>query len=124
MFILVIGVLDCIVGEVKVNELYQGSIIGEISVLGLSSVRTATLRANTVCLAQMLHRPIFMKYLAEFPREMVQFQEVGTARLENLPISGDANIFKKQRLFRGCDPAFFGGSSQAFTSQVSLRWPE
>jgi hypothetical protein len=79
---------------------------GEIAVLGLAKFRTATLQANTVCLAQMLHRPIFMKYLSEFPREMIQFQEVGTARLEKTPVSGDANLFKKQPLFSACEPAF------------------
>jgi len=25
----------------------------------------------------MLHRSVFMKYVAEFPREMVQFQDAG-----------------------------------------------
>lgn len=112
MFILVQGILDCIVGDKKVSELHQGSIIGEIAVLGLSSVRTATLRAKDVCLVQMLHRPVFMKYLAEFPREMIHFQEVGAARLEKIPIAGDANIFRQQLLFRDCDSAFLDRLSE------------
>eukprot|EP00747_Dinoflagellata_sp_TGD_P061487 gnl/TRDRNA2_/TRDRNA2_152542_c1_seq3.p1 gnl/TRDRNA2_/TRDRNA2_152542_c1~~gnl/TRDRNA2_/TRDRNA2_152542_c1_seq3.p1 ORF type:complete len:854 (+),score=199.68 gnl/TRDRNA2_/TRDRNA2_152542_c1_seq3:358-2562(+) len=106
MFIVVQGTLDCFVAGAKVSELQQGSIIGEIAVLGLSNVRTATLRAQTVCLVQVLHRSIFMKYLSEFPREMIQFQEVGTQRLEKIPVHEYSNIYRKQMLFRDCSPEF------------------
>eukprot|EP00930_Biecheleria_cincta_P032247 TRINITY_DN22380_c0_g1_i1.p1 TRINITY_DN22380_c0_g1~~TRINITY_DN22380_c0_g1_i1.p1 ORF type:complete len:1720 (+),score=390.07 TRINITY_DN22380_c0_g1_i1:389-5161(+) len=109
MYILVQGEVDVIIGkdedEVVVNLLMQGAVIGEIAVLGLSDTRTATLRARRVCLVQVLHRSILMKYLAEFPREIAQFQEVGAARLAKTGIKNQ-NLFPSQALFKDCQQAF------------------
>jgi len=99
MFMLVQGTLDVIIKGKKQSELHKGSIIGEIAVLGLAGARTATLQAKTVCLVQVLHRSIFMKYLSDFPREMIQFQEIGAARLEKVPIALDMNMFRRQIMF-------------------------
>lgn len=109
MFILVQGVLDVLVlkegSNIKVNELNAGSVIGEIAVLGLANHRTATLRAQKVCLVQVLHRPILMKYLNEFPREIATFQEVGASRLAKSGVSKNT-LFQQQVLFRDCSAAF------------------
>lgn len=109
MFILVKGVLDVLVwkegANVKVNELPAGSVIGEIAVLGLANHRTATLRAQKVCLVQVLHRPILMKYLNEFPREIATFQEVGASRLAKSGVSKNA-LFQQQVLFQESSAAF------------------
>ncbi|CAK9103163.1 cAMP-dependent protein kinase regulatory subunit (cAPK regulatory subunit) (Bypass of cyclase mutations protein 1) (Protein kinase A regulatory subunit) (PKA regulatory subunit) [Durusdinium trenchii] len=111
MFILVQGVLDVKVLQqgvnVKVNELSAGSVIGEIAVLGLANHRTATLTAQKVCLVQVLHRPILMKYLNEFPREIATFQEVGASRLTKSGVSKDT-LFPQQDIAtcsRPCDKA-------------------
>mmetsp|Transcript_98503 Transcript_98503/g.234506 ORF Transcript_98503/g.234506 Transcript_98503/m.234506 type:complete len:1850 (-) Transcript_98503:140-5689(-) len=109
MFILVQGVLNvCVLKDgqnIKVNELHKGSVIGEITVLGLANHRTATLTAQQVCLVQVLHRPILMKYLNEFPREIVTFQEVGASRLAKSGVS-KSTLFPQQVLFKDCSPPF------------------
>eukprot|EP00931_Biecheleriopsis_adriatica_P063993 TRINITY_DN38865_c0_g1_i2.p1 TRINITY_DN38865_c0_g1~~TRINITY_DN38865_c0_g1_i2.p1 ORF type:complete len:1895 (+),score=478.18 TRINITY_DN38865_c0_g1_i2:83-5767(+) len=109
MFILVQGRVDVIIlkaeKEITVSELPEGSVIGEISVLGLSNARTATLRAKKVCLVQILHRSILMKYLAEFPREIIQFQEVGAARLAQ-HASTNKELYPAQALFKECSREF------------------
>lgn len=109
MFILVKGILDVFVwkegANVKVNELPAGSVIGEIAVLGLATHRTATLRAQKVCLVQILHRPILMKYLNEFPREIATFQEVGASRLAKSGVSKNT-LFQQQVLFQESSAAF------------------
>eukprot|EP00439_Symbiodinium_sp_Y106_P083541 s1379_g23.t1 len=109
MFVLIQGTLNVFVKidgkNKKVNELHKGSVIGEIAVLGLANHRTATLTAKTVCLVQILHRPILMKYLNEFPREIATFQEVGASRLTKSGISKNT-LFPQQVLFRYCGSAF------------------
>lgn len=47
-----------------------------------------------------------MKYLHDFPREMVRFQEVGAARLEQLAVKSESNLFRYQVLFRSCSAEF------------------
>lgn len=110
MFVLMRGTLSCLVGDNEALEMHAGSVIGEIAVLGLSSVRTATLRAKTVCLVQILCRSSFMKYVAEFPREMIHFQEVGSARMAKSATSESAEfavkVFQEQFLFKEASPPF------------------
>eukprot|EP00928_Gymnodinium_smaydae_P025166 TRINITY_DN20129_c0_g4_i1.p1 TRINITY_DN20129_c0_g4~~TRINITY_DN20129_c0_g4_i1.p1 ORF type:complete len:2092 (-),score=290.03 TRINITY_DN20129_c0_g4_i1:73-6348(-) len=100
MYILMKGELACELSPTNIQELKEGSIIGEIAVLGLSNTRTATLRAKQVCLVQILHRSNFMKYLSEFPREMMHFQEVGASRLAKFADRVDPSIFQGQFLFQ------------------------
>jgi len=121
MFILVQGSCDVIVKvedqEKIVSELSTGSIIGEIAVLGLSEVRTATLRAKTVCLVQVLHRSILMKYLTEFPREITQFQEVGAARLAKSGIK-NKDIYPKQAWFKDGAPDFLADLGKVLQRKI------
>lgn len=50
---------------------------------------------------EVLHRPIFMKYLAEFPREMVQFQE---ARRQDFgPGAAFSSEIRKRIAWYRCD---------------------
>lgn len=123
MFILVQGEVDVLIGKEQeeeervVNQLLKGAVIGEIAVLGLSDTRTATLRAKVVCLVQVLHRSILMKYLAEFPREIAQFQEVGAARLAKTGIK-NKNLFPSQALFKDCQKEFLDELGQLLQRKI------
>lgn len=80
MYFLNRGSVDVIVGppdaEVVVASLGAGSMFGELSLLGVSNKRTATIRASEFCDCRVLHHDIFTKILKSFPKEREFFQQI------------------------------------------------
>lgn len=64
----------------KVAELSDGACFGEIAVLGISSLRIATVRAIQMCDVRTLSRLHFLRVLSEFPLERQRFKEMARKR--------------------------------------------
>eukprot|EP00746_Dinoflagellata_sp_MGD_P005261 gnl/MRDRNA2_/MRDRNA2_110196_c0_seq1.p1 gnl/MRDRNA2_/MRDRNA2_110196_c0~~gnl/MRDRNA2_/MRDRNA2_110196_c0_seq1.p1 ORF type:complete len:1705 (-),score=352.90 gnl/MRDRNA2_/MRDRNA2_110196_c0_seq1:103-5217(-) len=105
MFILVQGSADIEVGDPpnKVGSLEPGQILGEIVVLGLRPVRTATIRARDLCFVQLLRQDVLMRYLDIFTDELVRFQEIAADRLKQVTLPP---LLKEQHLFEKSHPDF------------------
>mmetsp|Transcript_29138 Transcript_29138/g.53165 ORF Transcript_29138/g.53165 Transcript_29138/m.53165 type:complete len:564 (+) Transcript_29138:121-1812(+) len=80
MFFLNHGEVEVIVGKSTVSRLHSGSYFGEMTLLGLSRVRSATVRALEFCDCRTLHSRSFRKVLANFPEEKVQFRALALNR--------------------------------------------
>lgn len=70
-------------GEV-VAHLGQGAIFGEVCLMGLQKVRSATVRADTVCDIRVLQRERFLYALKLFPNERLFFQREAERKLSKL----------------------------------------
>eukprot|EP00746_Dinoflagellata_sp_MGD_P161562 gnl/MRDRNA2_/MRDRNA2_88764_c0_seq1.p1 gnl/MRDRNA2_/MRDRNA2_88764_c0~~gnl/MRDRNA2_/MRDRNA2_88764_c0_seq1.p1 ORF type:complete len:595 (+),score=106.63 gnl/MRDRNA2_/MRDRNA2_88764_c0_seq1:108-1892(+) len=64
----------------KIVELRDGAYFGEIAVLGISSHRTASVTAITICDVRTLPRVHFIRALKEFPAEADRFSELAKVR--------------------------------------------
>merc|ERR1711974_431977 len=61
------------------GELNEGSAFGEMVFFG-EPVRTATVRALSVCVCRVLHADAFNQALHAFPQERRKFEEIVNAR--------------------------------------------
>jgi len=70
--------------EFVVATLGDGSVFGELSLLGVTQRRTASIRAAEFCDCRVIqHRP-FAKILQSFPKERASFQELADHRYREL----------------------------------------
>lgn len=83
MFILSTGKAVISVKGQQVAEAEEGSVFGELTLLGIASRRTATITANTVCLVEKLHQHAFELALAKYPEERRCFEELARQNLGN-----------------------------------------
>merc|ERR1719428_1506474 len=74
------GTVSVSVRGLKVAELRDGSCFGEIAVLGVSTLRVATVRALTICDIRSLTRQIFLRLIKEFPWEKRRFRQMALER--------------------------------------------
>lgn len=84
MYILSRGTVDILVGDHVVCNLGDGAIFGEIALLGVSSKRTATVRASCFCDCRVVHRDRFQRLLQGFPDELKYWKEVAVRKCEEL----------------------------------------
>merc|ERR1719487_2387446 len=82
MVILLRGTVDVIVGDAVVQRPTAPASFGEMSVLGLSPRRSATIRASTICAVRILHRHHFATVCDHFPSEKEHFQKLAAAKIE------------------------------------------
>mmetsp|Transcript_43076 Transcript_43076/g.99172 ORF Transcript_43076/g.99172 Transcript_43076/m.99172 type:complete len:561 (+) Transcript_43076:146-1828(+) len=80
MFFLNHGEVEVVVGKSTVSRLSAGTYFGEMTLLGLSRVRSATIRALEFCDCRTLHFRNFKKVLANFPEEKVRFRTLAMTR--------------------------------------------
>lgn len=82
MYILNRGDVEVSLGDAVVAKLSDGTIFGELAVLGVSSKRTATVRASTFCDCRVLHRTLFSKVLSKYPEEHDYYQNQAERQME------------------------------------------
>eukprot|EP00392_Amoebophrya_sp_AT5.2_P002024 g2029.t1 len=110
MLLLQSGNVDVLVnrGHHKVREIAAPPVqtFGEFSLVeGWSSKRTATLKATSVCYAQVLHRSVVKNVLQrDFPTEVRKFETLAAKHLHQLPPSG--NLYLDIPLFRDSPSRF------------------
>mmetsp|Transcript_44418 Transcript_44418/g.117412 ORF Transcript_44418/g.117412 Transcript_44418/m.117412 type:complete len:1353 (-) Transcript_44418:57-4115(-) len=83
------GILNRGVAIIEFNGNHIGTIgnghcFGEVAVMGLSNVRTATIRAETVCDVRALHHAPFSGLLETFPEEKMRFEKIAAERISKL----------------------------------------
>lgn len=83
-YILNRGEVAVLVGGEEVAKLRDGSIFGEICLLGLSQRRTASIKALEVCDVRVVHRHKFQFALKGFPVERARFREEAKKRMAEL----------------------------------------
>jgi len=83
-FVILFGTADVLVetdkGEVKVAELAENSVVGEIAIL-CDIARTATVRAATPVEALRISKENFLKMLLDFPEMTIEVVRVLASRL-------------------------------------------
>eukprot|EP00746_Dinoflagellata_sp_MGD_P165517 gnl/MRDRNA2_/MRDRNA2_94836_c0_seq1.p1 gnl/MRDRNA2_/MRDRNA2_94836_c0~~gnl/MRDRNA2_/MRDRNA2_94836_c0_seq1.p1 ORF type:complete len:542 (-),score=82.60 gnl/MRDRNA2_/MRDRNA2_94836_c0_seq1:153-1778(-) len=84
MYLLNRGEVEIIVGGNVVAKLRDGSVFGEIALLGVSSRRTATVRAASFCDCRVIQRAVFMRLLQSFPNERIFYEKEARRRMEEL----------------------------------------
>jgi CRP-like cAMP-binding protein len=85
-YVVLEGMADILVdsaqGPIKVAELGENSIIGEIAIL-CDATRTATVRAAVPIEALRIRKEQFIKLLTDFPEVMIQVMRVLAERLSH-----------------------------------------
>lgn len=83
-FVILVGTADVLVetdkGEVKVAELSENSVVGEIAIL-CDVARTATVRALTPLEVLRISKENFLKLLVDFPDMTIEVVRVLASRL-------------------------------------------
>lgn len=79
MFVLVRGQCSVYRSSVKVANIEEGNCFGELAVLGISNLRTATITTDTVCDLRVLDRDSLLKALSKFPEESSRMQVIAEA---------------------------------------------
>lgn len=69
-----------------VATLSVGAIFGELAVLGVSDVRTTTVRASTFCDCRVLSKEAFNRLLDQFPEEKDFFTQLAKDRMRALTV--------------------------------------
>mmetsp|Transcript_26980 Transcript_26980/g.61629 ORF Transcript_26980/g.61629 Transcript_26980/m.61629 type:complete len:588 (+) Transcript_26980:610-2373(+) len=108
------GILNRGVAIIEFNGNHIGTItnghcFGEVAVMGLSNVRTATIRAETVCDVRALHHAPFSGLLETFPEEKLRFEKIAAERISKL---GDFGLSQL---------SFFKDAPDEFISMVQPR---
>mmetsp|Transcript_55834 Transcript_55834/g.104978 ORF Transcript_55834/g.104978 Transcript_55834/m.104978 type:complete len:1241 (-) Transcript_55834:3-3725(-) len=122
MFVLVRGQCSVFRGAVKVANLSEGMCFGELAVLGISDLRTATIIADTVCDLRVLNRTSLLKALSQFPDESARLQEIAEAHgysrriaIQELKHVPDFHFFQEEFIQRLAEhmyeQAFFVGQT-------------
>jgi len=70
--------------EYVVATLGDGSVFGELSLLGVTQRRTASIRAAEFCDCRVIQHRSFAKILQSFPKERASFQELADHRYREL----------------------------------------
>mmetsp|Transcript_66690 Transcript_66690/g.159441 ORF Transcript_66690/g.159441 Transcript_66690/m.159441 type:complete len:702 (+) Transcript_66690:139-2244(+) len=99
MYFLNHGEVEVSVGNSIVSRLGSGSFFGEMTLLGLSRVRGATIRALEFCDCRTLHYRNFKKTLANYPEEKARFKVLAESRREQVLRGGDSNRRHRQKSF-------------------------
>lgn len=79
MYILLYGTADVLVTGAKVGEMQQGTTFGELVFLG-EPVRTATVKATTICVCRVIHFSVLTSVFRDFPAEREKIEQLGAAR--------------------------------------------
>jgi len=89
MYVLSGGEVDICIGpdQTVVARLSKGAVFGEISLLGVSNRRTATVKAVGFCDCRVLHRFHLDKLLKLFPIDREFFEHVAGERLAQLKLA-------------------------------------
>ncbi|CEM24679.1 unnamed protein product [Vitrella brassicaformis CCMP3155] len=95
MYILANGTVDVLKGGVKVATLSEGSVFGEMALLGISNKRTATIKTVTFCDLRVIQRGTFQQLLRKFPNEAARLEAEGRRRLRELQML-DSNKEKEK----------------------------
>lgn len=69
-------------GKVKVAELPNGVVFGEMAVISGTGKRMATIRALELCDCRVIQKSDFVRILNHFPAERRHYEEMGTKRVE------------------------------------------
>jgi len=117
MYILFEGEAEVLVNDKMVALLQGGTCFGELSVLGVSLRRTATIRAKCLSDVHILHRPMLEKCFAEFPHERGRFYQIATDRVRGL-LETEKNIKQDDSDSLLHRLPFFKNSSNEFISII------
>lgn len=128
LYLLVTGECHVSVGGSKVSKVLAGETFGETATLGLSSVRTATVKgAESVsgeqCYCFVLHDGVLNKLLEDFPDERAKLEQIA-AEKNGLAASAhkrrDAFLQEVEDALPKCGSVpLFGGHSQDFLTAVA-----
>lgn len=105
MLILLRGSVDIVVGGSLVGTARAPTWFGEMAMLGLSTKRTATVRARTFCEGWVLHCEDFDTALLEFPNERQYFETLAQDRLGVLAASQVSELHSLS-MFKDCTEGF------------------
>jgi len=105
MLILLRGSVDIVVGGSLVGTARAPTWFGEMAMLGLSTKRTATVRARTFCEGWVLHCEDFDTALLDFPKERQYFETLAQDRLGVLAASKVSELHSLS-LFKDCTEGF------------------
>lgn len=87
----------------KVAEMGEGSVFGELAVLGISEQRPSTVRASSLCHIQVLARSVLRSALDQYPEEFKRFLKlVDTRSTQNVT----APPLRKVKFFSSCSEEF------------------
>ncbi|CEM05198.1 unnamed protein product [Vitrella brassicaformis CCMP3155] len=84
MFILNKGLVEVTVKSQRVARLEDGSVFGEIALLGIVNKRTATIRTLTCCDMRVISRTAFNRLLAQYPDERKKFEIEAQRKLQEV----------------------------------------
>uniref|UniRef100_A0A0G4G5H8 Cyclic nucleotide-binding domain-containing protein n=1 Tax=Chromera velia CCMP2878 TaxID=1169474 RepID=A0A0G4G5H8_9ALVE len=84
MYILNKGCVDVVVKGTPIARLEDGSVFGEIALLGIANKRTATILTVTCCDMRVVSRAAFLKLLSHHPQERRKFELEAKRKLADL----------------------------------------
>merc|ERR1719235_323714 len=91
------GNARAIVNGQQVGEMAKGSVLGEVALLGLGTMRTASVTAVGTCIALEITRDTLIPLLEDYPEEKEIFERVAEVRSGvNKMLVGDPSAEKKE----------------------------
>lgn len=113
LVVLLRGMVEVSVGGVVVQEVQAPTCLGEVAGLGLSSRRTATVKAKTLCAAKLLYRADFMTCLSNYPEQRVALEQLAEQRMAALKAAmndekanDEDSQLSRVNMFKESDPDF------------------
>lgn len=67
---------------VKIGQITVGQSFGEMTMMGVSQIRTATIKADTICYCWQITQEIINSLIARFPEDRARFTELVLRHLE------------------------------------------
>eukprot|EP00746_Dinoflagellata_sp_MGD_P074997 gnl/MRDRNA2_/MRDRNA2_30220_c0_seq1.p1 gnl/MRDRNA2_/MRDRNA2_30220_c0~~gnl/MRDRNA2_/MRDRNA2_30220_c0_seq1.p1 ORF type:complete len:2088 (-),score=405.19 gnl/MRDRNA2_/MRDRNA2_30220_c0_seq1:264-5960(-) len=97
-----VHLLDC---DLKPISISGGSIFGEKALLGVTSERSATVTATSICCVQVLHRTVLTRALRRHPSEKKHFDMLALSEMESEIALSKFSIYMLP-LFKDCPSRF------------------
>lgn len=111
------GLVEVLVGptELRVATLSGGSVFGELSLLGVTNRRSASIRALEFCDARVIHRKAFARILRLFPKERAQFRTLAEQRWAEIQAKKEEEALR-EKMGQSAGEESRGGSVSALQS--------
>mmetsp|Transcript_10436 Transcript_10436/g.23614 ORF Transcript_10436/g.23614 Transcript_10436/m.23614 type:complete len:888 (+) Transcript_10436:59-2722(+) len=107
------------IGGRHVAELGNGSLFGELAVLGSAERRTASVIAQALCKAHTLHRTVLEATLEEFPEEKQRFDLLKKRQLLSV-----TEVLQKADFFKECKKEFLEVLAERFELRLVMPGEE
>lgn len=120
MYLLHRGEAEVLLNGSSVKVLRNGALFGEMNLLGLTAVRTATVRCVTICHLFEVRASIFVSLLLRFRAERKHFEKVAMARYREL-LDHQKNQRKKMFLTQSAKMQEISPVTSKFQSRPTMQ---